>query len=306
MINKTLSERIAELNEIKKSYEFEPTNNEFFKAMKVIEELQAENQTLLAKVKELQENYDIILENHNHFLNKPIYAHCDKLEAKVKELEKVCQDSKEYNKFCSFKCLGKSKLKNIVNEKEASEVDRALEELKQIYNSLPAQYSLYGKAVQNLINALEVEKAGMNLVKDALKDGVKQMEEFNQRMDEQYPMSKPEPKIDIKEEFIDAIERGNTEIEKELKESIWKEEYVEPVSIWKDVSELPKILEGDTLDSLIRDKNGNVARTIFYNENGEIDHSPSGLEFKKEYCTITDFINSFEQMQKDIEELKRK
>ena len=42
-MTKTLSERIAELNEIKKSYEFEPTNNEFFKAMKVIKELQAEN-----------------------------------------------------------------------------------------------------------------------------------------------------------------------------------------------------------------------------------------------------------------------
>ena len=58
METKTLSERIAELNEIKKSYEFEPTvlclkfdleklllseaDNEFFEAMKVIGELQAE------------------------------------------------------------------------------------------------------------------------------------------------------------------------------------------------------------------------------------------------------------------------
>jgi hypothetical protein len=67
MTNKTLSERIAELNEIKKSYMFEPTNNEFFKAMKVIEELQAENkiwqemvdstnQTNQALIKRLQEN----------------------------------------------------------------------------------------------------------------------------------------------------------------------------------------------------------------------------------------------------------
>ena len=91
METKTLSERIAELNEIKKSYEFEPTalclkfdlekkllskaDNEFFKAMKVIGELQAElevsqkmyqgaldfstrkeaeNQALLAKNGELQ------------------------------------------------------------------------------------------------------------------------------------------------------------------------------------------------------------------------------------------------------------
>ena len=54
------------------------------------------------------------------------------------------------------------------------------------------------------------------------------------------------------------------------------------------------------MHSLIRDKNGNVARTIFYNQNGEIDHSPSGLEFEKEYCSLTDFVKSFEQMQKDI------
>ncbi len=43
-------------------------------------------------------------------------------------------------------------------KKEVSEVERALEELKQIQNSLPAQYGLYGKAVQNLINALEAEE----------------------------------------------------------------------------------------------------------------------------------------------------
>jgi len=42
MQTKTLTERIEELNKIKKSYEFEPTNNEFFKAMKVIEELEQE------------------------------------------------------------------------------------------------------------------------------------------------------------------------------------------------------------------------------------------------------------------------
>jgi uncharacterized protein (UPF0147 family) len=144
MTNKTLSERIAELNEIKKSYMFEPTNNEFFKAMKVIEELQAENK--------------------------------------------------------------------------------------------------------------------------------------------------------IWQEMVDSTNQTNQALIKRLQEN--NEECVEPVSIWKDVSEFPKILEGDTVDSLIRDKNGNVARTIFYNQNGEIDHSPSGLEFEKEYCTLTDFVKSFEQMGK--------
>ena len=108
----------------------------------------------------------------------------------------------------------------------------------------------------------------------------------------------------IWQEMVDSTNQTNQALIKRLQEN--NEECVEPVSIWKDVSEFPKILEGDTVDSLIRDKNGNVTRTIFYNQNGEIDHSPSGLEFEKEYCTLTDFINSFEQMQKDIEELKRK
>jgi hypothetical protein len=43
-------------------------------------------------------------------------------------------------------------------QEEASEVDRALEELKQVQNSLPAQYGWYNKALQNVINALEAEK----------------------------------------------------------------------------------------------------------------------------------------------------
>jgi hypothetical protein len=52
MQTKTLSERIEELNKIKKSYEFEPTNNEFFKAMKVIEELEEELKNNLEKTEE--------------------------------------------------------------------------------------------------------------------------------------------------------------------------------------------------------------------------------------------------------------
>ena len=79
MINKTLSERIAELNEIKKSYEFEPTNNEFFKAMKVIEELQAEN-------KSWQEMVD-----STNQTNQAMGNMLNEFEAKVKELEEENQ-----------------------------------------------------------------------------------------------------------------------------------------------------------------------------------------------------------------------
>ena len=92
---------------------------------------------------------------------------------------------------------------------EVSEVERALEELKQIYNSLPAQYGSYSKAVQNIINALEAEKR-----------------------------------------------KGTTNQENKYFQAGWV-----------------------------------AAREMFRKPN---------------YATLTDFINSFEQMQKDIEELKRK
>jgi len=73
MQTKTLSERIEELNrlyKIKKSYEFEPTNNEFFKAIQTLQELNAisydanarlskENEALLAKNKELEAKVEI-------------------------------------------------------------------------------------------------------------------------------------------------------------------------------------------------------------------------------------------------------
>ena len=156
---------------------------------------------------------------------------------------------------------------NLQEKKEISEVERALEELEQAMSKSLGKITCVNDVNKITFKLMDVRKAAQNLVN---------------ALEVEKNMPNPKPKIDMKEECV------------------------EPVSIWKDVSELPKILEGDTVDSLIRDKNGNVTRTIFYNQNGEIDHSPSGLEFEKEYCSLTDFVKSFEQMQKDIEELKRK
>jgi len=130
MQTKTLSERIEELNKIKKSYEFEPTNNEFFKAMKVIEELQEENETLqelnaisydanarlskenealLAKNKELEaqnKSWQEMVESTNQTnqaLVTRVTSLCelfgeekDELLAKNKELEEELQERKAY------------------------------------------------------------------------------------------------------------------------------------------------------------------------------------------------------------------
>lgn len=90
--------------------------------------------------------------------------------------------------------------------------------------------------------------------------------------------SKEEPKIDI------------------------KEEHIEPVSIWKNGDELEE-LEKRNEKFLIRTKDGRVTMpflsNIFFNDR-QIDKNI------KEATTLTDFVNSIEQMQKDIEELKQK
>ena len=141
-------------------------------------------------------------------------------------------------------------------KEEVNEVERALEELKREINYLENKgiidFEAYLKLrtrSQNLVDALEAEKT---------------------------VMSKPEPKIDIKEEHVD------------------------PVSIWKDVSELPDDFKGDVI---IKDRDGYVKNDWL--QGASKPHF--GKDFLKyKWCYLHDLINSFEQMQKDIEELKRK
>ncbi|MEI7578591.1 MAG: hypothetical protein WCJ58_00970 [bacterium] len=181
-------------------------------------------------------------------------------------------------------------------KEEVNEVDRALGELKREIalcggGMKPAEtegerrmanvfYYFLGKA-QKLVDALEAEKSAMDAVKDTLKEGIKQMKDFNAKMDEKYPMSKPEPKIDTKEECVD------------------------PVSIWKDVSELP---EGLLDEGIVKWRRGGhslmlTAQGKFFDSSG---HRVSSGESVAKFISLTDFINSFEQMQKDIEDLERK
>jgi len=100
---------------------------------------------------------------------------------------------------------------NLQQKKEVSEVNKALEELKKNikptnYNWLTSiDYENLKQAAQNLVNVLETEKSAMNLVKHTLEDSIKKMKDFNARIDEKYPMSKPEPKIDIKEERVKPV-----------------------------------------------------------------------------------------------------
>lgn len=229
---------------------------------------------------------------------------------------------------------------NLQETKEVSEVDKALEELKKNikltnYNWLTSiDYKNLKQTAQNLVDALEAEKSAMNVIKDFLKEGTKNMKDFNAKMDEKYPMSKPEPKIDMKEERVDlpniklpfAYSFTNASKEsvffggKEIKSGeriVMTKLSVEPVSIWKDVSESPEEITNihDTaIPCLVKDALGyttiaTFSVDAFYDWRKPHKAMEQGYLSTKspiKWCYLHDFINSFEQMQKDIEELKNK
>jgi hypothetical protein len=152
-----------------------------------------------------------------------------------------------------------------LEKEEVNEVERALEELKREINYLENEGIIDFEAY------LKLRTRSQNLV-DAL--GA-----------EKTVMSKPEPKIDM------------------------KEEHVEPVSIWKDVSE-----EIDNQSIIFVNKAGYARLAEYWNDKVYFIEGDSGdvkahyidkNYYGKKYCTLTDFINSFESMQKDIEELKK-
>jgi ferredoxin len=80
------------------------------------------------------------------------------------------------------------------------------------------------------------------------------------------------------------------------------EERVDPVSIWKDGDEL-KELDKRNEQFLVRLKDGRVIMPILSNILTDDNQINKNI---KEATTLTDFINSFEQIRKDIKELKQK
>lgn len=196
---------------------------------------------------------------------------------------------------------------------EVNEIDRALEKLKECAKPInymswrtSIDYEELREAAQNLVEALEAKKKvtqehydleavtrleiidsngrsyvnlHANPMKFSYQDDGKTLKIFCNN-----DMSKPEPKIDI------------------------KEERVEPISIWKDVGNLPKV-PTDCLIKTKPDTNLGVCFGVFQNTNTEntMFSTKEGRSISKKqtekYCTLTDFINSFEQMQKDIQKL---
>lgn len=118
------------------------------------------------------------------------------------------------------------------------------------------------------------------------------------------------------EDFFDCFEelpKDNLHKENETKEGAkidMKEECVDPVSIWKNVSDLPKV----PTDCFVKTKPNTSLGVCFgvfqsTNTDNRMFSTGEGRSISKEqtdkYCTLTDFVNAFDQMQKDIEELKK-
>jgi hypothetical protein len=170
---------------------------------------------------------------------------------------------------------------------EVNKVERALEELKDVLNLIkitgPIKHThhewFYEKAI-NLVIALEAEKKSRAC--ETNKIGMSQDKNDEKQAIFAHPLeSKTEPKIDM------------------------KKERVEPVSIWKNVSELP---EGLVDEGIVEWKRGGyslgmTAHGRFLASAGNVVSSGESVA---KFTSLADFINSFEQMQKDIEELKRK
>lgn len=110
-------------------------------------------------------------------------------------------------------------------EQEVSEVESALEELKNQIVSFRLNFDMDYKpmrylpdAAQNLINALETEKKPFFKVREEGQfEGLPPSAEALAR----YDMSKPEPKIDIQKPCVDSL-------------NISGKERIEPVSIRKE------------------------------------------------------------------------
>jgi hypothetical protein len=116
-----------------------------------------------------------------------------------KELKKKLDQLKEkkikFNRSSFFSKYVKYYLEKFLElgldleNREVNKIERALENLKakmKYYLPYSSPHDLLNgtleHAAQNLINALEAEKAeksAMNLIEDTLKDGIKQMEDFN-------------------------------------------------------------------------------------------------------------------------------
>lgn len=167
-------------------------------SLNLIQELQAENQALLAKNEELQ--------------------------AENKSWQEMVDSTNQTNQAL-IKRLQENKVD--LEKGEVREVERALEELKNQIVSFRLNFDMDYKpmrylpdAAQNLINALETEKKPFFKVREEGQfEGLPPSAEALVR----YDMSKPKPEIDMKEECVEPVSIWN--LTRDLKDRCYFSSY---------------------------------------------------------------------------------
>ena len=173
---------------------------------------------------------------------------------------------------------------------EVNEVERALDELKEAISKSLGKITCVNDANKLTSKLMDVRKSAQNLV-NALKAEKKPF--FKIREEGHFEGSPPTKQTDAKiEEFIKDYKRNNRE----------------NTSIWKDVSELPRHLDGAAVfykrdgQTFIGEAHSFGVIAIYPDSNSEHLNNEDIVKV----CLVGDFINSLEQMQKDFQELKRK
>ena len=160
-------------------------------------------------------------------------------------------------------------------------------------------------------NPVDLEKGEVNEVEKALEELKEEIKTTEKTIERVCKVGNWTPNLLIMkaQKLVDAL-GAEKNMSKEEPKIDMKEERVKPVSIWKDVNE--KI---DNQSIIFVNKAGYARLGEYWNDaiyfiegdSGDvIVHLIDKNYYGKKYCTLTDFVNSFEQMQKDIQELKRK
>jgi len=208
---------------------------------------------------------------------------------------------------------------NLQKTKEVK-VNKLDEALKKLYTTENASSDIEGsirliieflRQANETLNPVDLEKKEVNKIDRALnclqmglswETREQRLAWFDLTVERFFAREEQDAKINKEYERLQKEYRDN--LSKEEPKIDMKEKRVEPVSIWKDVSELPKV----PTDCFIKTKPSenlgvcfgvfqpsNTENKMFYtNENKTISKAQTD-----KYCTLTDFVNS-------IEELKRK
>jgi len=208
---------------------------------------------------------------------------------------------------------------NSQEKEEISEIERVLEESKRIlrerYSNPEYGQELLADTLKNLVIAVEAGKieSRRGIAEYTPSDFMKHMERCEDAL-------KNMPKPAVTFQTPDQPELGFnsptwSDVSKQEPKIDMKEECVEPVSIWKDVSKLPEEMQGQVLVAM---KDGAKGLTYYTSSTGDFsvflrhkygntfDNISVVKENIERWAYLTDFINQVEDMEARLRKLEGK